>query len=76
MSIHTCHWPGCPRAVPPKLWGCKTHWFALPQHLRDAILEAYIPGQELTKTPSAQYIKAAQAAQSWILSSEPQGQLL
>jgi len=27
---HHCHWPGCIREVPPKMWGCSTHWFRLP----------------------------------------------
>jgi hypothetical protein len=79
VSLHTCHWPGCPQVVPPKLWGCKTHWFRLPAHLRQRILDAYVPGQELTKTPSAVYLQAAREAQAWIVAHEaqnPQGQLL
>jgi len=23
--------------VPPKMWGCKKHWFKLPKSLRDKI---------------------------------------
>lgn len=63
---HTCHWPGCPRAVPPSMWGCKGHWFALPWKLRKAIWATYVPGQEITKTPSVAYIKAAKDIQDWI----------
>lgn len=63
---HTCHWPDCPREVPPAMWGCRQHWFALPKALRDRIWDTYRPGQEITKTPSAAYIEAAQAVQAWI----------
>ena len=63
---HTCHWPGCPKAVPPAMWGCKTHWFKLPKRLRDAIWKTYVPGQEITKTPSAAYMRVAYEVRHWI----------
>ena len=63
---HTCHWPGCRVPVPPKMWGCKTHWFRLPGALRHAIWKAYRPGQEIDKHPSEAYLLAAQRAQEWI----------
>lgn len=66
MNDHTCHWPGCAKRVPPKLWGCSQHWFALPGHLRTRILRAYVIGQEITKTPSAEYLEAARDVQTWI----------
>ena len=67
---HTCHWPRCPRKVPPKLWGCKSHWFRLPSVLRANIWATYVPGQGSTKTPSAAYLGAAQAVQDWIAKEE------
>lgn len=63
---HTCHWPGCDKAVPPAMWGCKAHWFRLPKTLRDRIWATYRAGQEITKTPSTAYVEAAQAVQQWI----------
>ena len=73
MSAHTCHWPGCQRRVPPKMWGCRTHWFALPKHLRDAIWRNYRPGQESDKRPSASYVEAARRVQDWIrANAEPE----
>jgi hypothetical protein len=63
---HTCHWPGCKRVVPPAMWGCKPHWFKLPKALRDRIWATYRAGQEITKTPSTDYVEAAQAVQKWI----------
>ncbi len=69
-KVHTCHWPGCDRRVPPARWGCRPHWFALPLPLRNRIWATYVPGQEVTKTPSAAYIAAAKEAQQWIAERE------
>jgi hypothetical protein len=68
---HRCHWPGCEQQVPPAMWGCKRHWFMLPKALRDRIWQTYEPGQEVTLTPSAAYVKAATAAQDWIAANHP-----
>lgn len=62
---HECHWPGCTRQVPPAMWGCKTHWFRLPARLRAAIWRTYQPGQEVTMTPSAEYLRVADEVQRW-----------
>lgn len=63
---HTCHWPGCPKQVPPAMWGCKPHWLMLPRNLRNKIWHSYRPGQETTKDPSPTYIEAALEVQQWI----------
>lgn len=63
---HFCYWPGCQTPTSPKMWGCKVHWFTLPHHLRSRIWATYRPGQEITKTPSKEYIEAANAVQEWI----------
>lgn len=63
---HHCHWPGCKTQVPPAMWGCKKHWFRLPKKIRDRIWAAYEPGQEVTMTPSPDYLEAANAAEEWI----------
>ncbi len=63
---HYCHWPGCPIEVPPKMWGCSRHWFALPTGLRARIWRHYRSGQEITKAPSAEYVKVALEVQNWI----------
>lgn len=72
-SKHTCHWPGCQKQVPPKLWGCSFHWFRLPRNLRLLIWATYRPGQEITKTPSLEYIEAAKKVQKWIVENERPG---
>jgi hypothetical protein len=63
---HHCHWPDCDKDVPPAMWGCSRHWFALPPAIRTRIWRAYRPGQEDSKTPSETYVEAARAAQDWI----------
>lgn len=63
---HTCHWPGCTQQVAPALWGCRKHWFKLPMRLRQRIWRHYRAGQEVTKTPSAEYLAAARDVQAWI----------
>lgn len=68
---HGCHWPGCAKQVPPAMWGCKAHWFALPARLRAAIWRTYRPGQEKTMNPSAEYIAVANEVQKWIASQQP-----
>jgi hypothetical protein len=67
---HTCHWPGCDVKVPPKLFACRPHWFALPSHIRAKIWTAYVPGQEISKDPSPAYIDAALTARQWILAQK------
>lgn len=63
---HHCHWPGCPKQVPPAMWGCYYHWMKLPKNLRDKIWAAYQPGQEKTFHVSREYLEAAQEVQDWI----------
>ena len=63
---HECHWPGCTKQVPPAMWGCKRHWFMLPASLRARIWATYKPGQEITMTPSADYLAVAREVQEWI----------
>lgn len=63
---HHCHWFGCQEPVPPRMWGCKKHWFTLPKALRARIWATYRPGQEITKDPSDAYREAADAVQRWI----------
>lgn len=70
MNQHFCHWPNCPIEVPPKLWGCRTHWFRLPMSLRARIWRTYRPGQEIDKQPSAEYLAAAKAVREWIAATE------
>lgn len=67
---HTCHWPGCGKVVPPRMWGCAHHWFRLPLALRNEIWRTYRPGQEITKTPSSEYLAAAKSVHAWIMEQQ------
>lgn len=66
MRPHVCHWPGCETPVPPRMWGCRVHWYALPMVLRNRIWATYEPGQEITMTPSDDYLDAARDVEAWI----------
>lgn len=66
---HGCHWPECDNQVPPAMWGCKKHWFMLPLRLRNRIWATYKPGQEITMTPSAEYLAVATEVQKWIIAA-------
>lgn len=68
---HECHWPGCGKQVPPAMWGCKVHWFALPKRLRYEIWRTYRIGQEENGNPSAEYVAVARAVQDWIAANKP-----
>ncbi len=68
---HTCHWPGCGRIVEPKFWGCIECWLRLPKYLRDKIWAAYVPGQEIRKDPSREYVAVAREVQEWIKTNWP-----
>lgn len=60
--MHTCHATGCDQAVPPKMWGCRRHWFMVPRELRTSIWRHYRPGQEDDWQPSRAYLLAARDA--------------
>ena len=57
-------WPDCAVNVPPRMWGCREHWFKLPRGHRDAITRAYVPGQGVGDW-SAAYAEAQQAAEDY-----------
>lgn len=64
-----CRWPSCSKRVDPAMWGCKTHWFALPAAFRNAILAAYQPGQEDDLTLVSQaWVEADRQARDWVTS--------
>src|SRR5262249_9125155 len=68
---HHCHWPGCPEQVPPAIWGCRKHWYRLPQGLRNKIWAAYRIGQEEDGKPSLRYVEVAKEVQVWIRANDP-----
>ncbi len=59
---HTCHATACKVNVPPKMFMCKKHWYMVPRDLRLAIWAAYVPGQEIRKDPTGDYLDVAHEA--------------
>lgn len=64
---HLCHWPGCGKAIPPRMWGCLKHWRQLPAEIQHEIWRTFRPGQEVDKRPSADYLAAAMRARTFAL---------
>lgn len=48
------------------MWGCFQHWKRIPRTLQSLIWKTFEPGQEISGEPSAAYLAAAEAVQSWI----------
>lgn len=70
-NIHVCHANGCVLPVPRRMFMCKTHWYRLPKAMRDAIWQAYRPGQETGRVePSAEYLRVATEAINWLAQQE------
>lgn len=59
---HVCHALGCNVRVPPKMLMCRRHWYMVPKPLRDAVWGAYVPGQEIRKDPTDEYMDVQRAA--------------
>lgn len=59
---HTCHAHGCTRVVPPRMFACRLHWFALRPALQRAIWHEYRFEQEIDKKPSLRYLCVQQRA--------------
>ena len=69
---HTCHHPDCTTAVPPKVLACKPHWFEIPKPLRDKVWLAYQPRQEVTKTPSVEYLEVIREVMAYWKGERPE----
>ena len=67
---HHCHAHGCEVPIPPAMFMCAPHWFKLPRQLRVAVWSAYVPGQEVRKDPTPEYLAAAEDALGWMLREE------
>jgi hypothetical protein len=56
MSEHLCHARNCATEVPPRMFMCRKHWYMVSKPLRDAVWAAYVPGQEIRKDPTGEYL--------------------
>ena len=59
---HHCHAENCTTPVPPKMFMCRLHWFMVPKDLRAQVWFAYVPGQEIRKDPTREYLEITRAA--------------
>jgi len=53
---HLCHAEACRTPVPPARLMCRDHWYMVPKPDRDLVWALYKPGQEITKTPTMEYL--------------------
>ena len=60
--IHVCHAIGCNVQVRPQLLMCLKHWRLIPRDLQRAVWAAYVPGQEIRKDPTDEYLDVQRAA--------------
>lgn len=67
---HHCHATGCTVEVPPSMFMCRQHWFALPKRMRDRIWAAYRQGQCDDWDISHEYAEAAREAVRYIAAKE------
>ena len=59
---HTCHAEGCNAPVPPRMLMCLRHWRLVPRDLQRRVWAEYVPGQEIRKDPTDEYMKVQRAA--------------
>jgi hypothetical protein len=59
--MHTCHAKGCETEVPPSKFMCGHHWGMLPRAKQRALWAVYVPGQEVSKTPTRAYLAVARS---------------
>ncbi len=67
---HLCHAIGCKVSVPPKMLMCLKHWKLVPREAQNDIWKTYVPGQEIRKDPTTEYLKAQQRAMAFVLKAE------
>lgn len=70
---HTCHAIGCETEVPPKMHMCLMHWRMVPKLVQDLIWKHYVPGQEINKNPSIEYIATVFVSISCVALKENKG---
>lgn len=72
---HLCHARDCQTPVEPKLLMCSRHWKMVPKYLRDGVWMHYIPGQEVTKRPTREYMRVATLAINAVAVKEGKGEI-
>jgi hypothetical protein len=66
MSLNRCPHPNCERLKPATMYACRSHWFALPAAIRNAIWSAFRGHGAL----SPEWLKANKQAVDFWMSKE------
>ena len=67
---HHCHARGCETAVPPKMFMCLKHWRMVPREMQRRVWAVYVPGQEVRKDPTPQYLEVTRSVIDFVASRE------
>jgi len=70
MTAHTCHADGCNVVVPPRLLMCPPHWRMVPRRLQSELWAVYVPGQEVRKDPTGEYLAVARRCIDTVAAAE------
>lgn len=73
---HLCHAEACQATVPPKLLMCAKHWRMVPKVLQDEVWALYIPGQEVTKDPTIEYLECVHRVIEYVHTLEMEAYLV
>lgn len=60
--MHICHALGCGKPVPPRLLFCLKHWRITPRYIQKLVWAHYVPGQEIRKDPTEEYLAVMKMA--------------
>jgi hypothetical protein len=72
FEVHHCHAEQCKTVVPEKMFMCRPHWYMLPKKMRDAVWNAYTPGQEIRKDPTQHYLDVTRECIEYVANREGQ----
>jgi len=67
---HRCHAEGCNVEVPPRLLMCLRHWRMVPRAIQRRVWAEYVPGQEIRKDPTDEYMIVQREAVEAVAKSE------
>lgn len=67
---HHCHARKCKRPVAPKFFMCARHWRMIPRKMQNELWAVYVPGQEIRKDPSPEYIAVAMRLVNYVAEKE------
>lgn len=70
MAKHLCHAKRCSTPTQPKMFMCRRHWFMLPKIKRDKLWAVYVPGQEVRKDPTPEYLEVARELIEFVAAKE------